>query len=122
MTADVYAGDDSLAEPSGSPEQLSTVVFRIEADAEADVTCRIANVLRIANRAPTRGTLLTEGGERTTISVEIEGVSLGKAEYLLRKLSQLTCVTASEVEVTGIEPSASTRVLRVTPEGVVTSD
>lgn len=122
MTADVYAGDNFLAESGDSPGQSLTAVFCIEADADADATCRIANVLRIANRAPTYCTLRTEHGERTTISVEIEGVSFSKAEYLLRKLSQLTCVTASEVKMTGFEPSTATRVMRATPEGVVSCD
>lgn len=117
MTADVYAGDDSLTGTDGASGGLFSAVFFIQADAEVDVACRVANVLRLANRAPIRGSLETEGGERTTICIEIEGMSLSKAEFLLRKLSQLTCVARSEVRLTGGLPAAGPRVLRAVQEG-----
>jgi hypothetical protein len=122
MTADVYAGDNALTETGDAADRVFAAAFHIQADADVDVICRVANVLRLANRAPTRGSLLNEHDERTTIYVEMEGISLTTAEYLLRKLSQLTCVIASEVKVTGLEPGARPRVLRATPEGVISSD
>jgi hypothetical protein len=90
-TADVYAADTSLPtapEASGG----SIVFFKIEADAQPGTFARIANMLNIANTAPSRVILkLNENDETLSIYVEV-GVGLSTAQSIQEKLVQLTDV------------------------------
>lgn len=122
MSRDVYSGDDALIGLTGEPDSTLTAEFFIEADGDVDVTCRVASVLRLANRAMTRGSLVNERGKSTAIRAEMEGLSLVTVENLLRKLSQLTCVLGSQARVTGLGPATVTRILRVTDEGITFHD
>lgn len=122
MTCDVYPSDDALTGPVGTPGLTLTAAFSIEADGDVDVVCRVAGVLRLANCAMTRGSLVREHDERTTIHVEMEGLSLASVENLLRKLSQLTCVFESQARVVSTAPNAAIQVLRITEEGITSDD
>lgn len=118
MSRDVYSGDDALMGLTGEPDSTLTAEFFIEADGDVDVACRVAGVLRLANRAVTRGSLISDQGGGVTIRVEMGALSLTTVENLLRKLSQLTCVLESQARVTGPGPPASSRILRATEEGI----
>lgn len=122
MSRDVYSGDDALSGLVGEPGSDLTAEFLIEADREVDVACRVASVLRLANRAVTRGSLVNEREESATLRIEMEGLSLTTVENLLRKLSQLTCVFESQARVAGPGPVTVTRILRVTEEGITFHD
>lgn len=91
--ADVYAGDTSAIHPVEDGE-TRVYTFAIEADADPDVLSRIAGVCNLANVAPRR--LLFERGPRgqATARVEMTGISAATADSILRKLLQLTSVTA----------------------------
>ncbi|GMU68959.1 MAG: hypothetical protein AMXMBFR37_12910 [Steroidobacteraceae bacterium] len=122
MSRDVYSGDDALTGLTGEPDSTLTAEFFIEADGEVDVACRVASVLRLANRAVTRGSLISDQGGGVTIRVEMDGLSLTTVENLLRKLSQLTCVLESQARVTGPGLPVSSRILRATEEGITFHD
>jgi hypothetical protein len=122
MVRDVYRSDDALLVQMHAPYNALTAEFHIEADGATDVMCRVANVLRLANCPVTRGSLVNEQGDRTTIRVEMEEISLATVENLLRKLSQLTCVFESWARVTSPAPDAIIRVLRTTEAGIAFHD
>jgi hypothetical protein len=90
---DVYA--DDLAQAFRSPQERTGFVFRIEADADADVFQRIVNPLILANRAPLCATLVRRQSEDDTIvrlDVHLEPIALTVVQSIARKLEQLTCV------------------------------
>lgn len=122
MTCDVYPSDDAQIGPGCAPGSTLAAAFFIEADGAVDVLCRVATVLRLANCAMTRGSLVREHDERTIIHVEMEGLTLNTVENLLRKLSQLTCVFESQARVVGPAPNAVIQVLRITEEGITSDD
>lgn len=122
MACDVYRNDNALTALAGVPDRALIAEFLIEADGEVDVACRVAGVLRLANCAITRGSLVSEPGERTTLHAEMEGLSLNTIENLLRKLSQLICVSEVQARVTDPALGAAIRVLRMTKEGIISRD
>jgi hypothetical protein len=96
-TADVYAGDTTSLGRAGSNGVVH--VFTIEADAEPGTFARIANVLSIANRAPSRVGLELKGeGMGFTMQVEL-AVGAGTAQSIQRKLAQLTDVIEVELVI-----------------------
>lgn len=102
LTPDVYAGD--MSSPSSDDTMNRGIhCFTIEADAEPGTFARIANVLNIANVAPSRVILeLKEDGRTLNIHIEL-GVGSSTAQSIQRKLTQLTDVIHVETQ----DPSAS---------------
>lgn len=88
--ADVYAGDIA-AVTSSTVGGSSVFLFRIAADADADVFARIASVFNIANSAPQRASLWQAASGQVHISVAIALPSAATADLIQRKLEQLTC-------------------------------
>src|SRR5258708_6699211 len=90
-TADVYAWETSSPN-TGDASGGAFVIFTIEADAQPGTFARIANVLNIANTAPSRVLLeLKENDGTLSMHVELE-VDLSTAQSIQRKLAQLTDV------------------------------
>jgi acetolactate synthase regulatory subunit len=96
--ADVYAGDTGLrnvADANGA----SRFCFTVEAESEPGTFARIVNVLTIANIAPHRVTMY-RGCDASKLQISIElAVALSTAQSIQRKLTQLTDVTAVEMEL-----------------------
>lgn len=90
MVADVYAGDD--AQPTAGECHATALLFRIEADADADVLSRVAHQLMFANTAPYRASLYQPVEGVVSMEIELRGVSKPRAELIRGKLSRLTCV------------------------------
>ena len=89
--ADVYAGDTAQA-PQKGHAIVDAFSFAIEADADADVFGRIANLFNLANIAPQSASLHRLSSDRVQITVELAQVSGFTADMIRRKLEQLTCV------------------------------
>jgi hypothetical protein len=87
--ADVYAGDIAPTGAVGGPRS-AVHLFKIEAEAGPGTFARVANVLGIANVAPSRVILNLDNTTRT-LHIEVElGIGPAMADSLRRKLSQLT--------------------------------
>ncbi len=97
MVADVYAGDDNQAWDPADGTGISSVLFLIEADPDADALCRVANVISLTNRLPTAAKLVTTLTGRVVITIRLRAVTAEKTDCLLRKLNQLTCVVRADV-------------------------
>jgi hypothetical protein len=94
MIADVYAGD--IASAIDAPRR-TVHLFKIEAEAGPGTFARIANVLGIANVAPSRVNLTLDNATRT-LHMDVElGIGPAIADSLRRKLSQLTDVIQVDV-------------------------
>jgi hypothetical protein len=105
-TADVYAGDTSSPTTADARER-AICFFNIEADSESGTFARVANVLNIANVAPSRVILEHEENDKT-LSVYIElAVGLGTAHSIQRKLCQLTDVIHVEIGILASNGSLS---------------
>jgi hypothetical protein len=89
--ADVYAGDTAQAQQKGHASD-ETFSFVIEADADADVFGRIANLFNLANVAPRSASLTRLSSDRVKITVDLAHVSHFTADMIRRKLEQLTSV------------------------------
>lgn len=86
---DVYSGDD--AKPAVAAGFAQT--FVVEADDDPDVVSRIAQTLALANRAPDWFTMRGAGAAGTvTITARQRTVDRVQADYIRRKLAQLTSV------------------------------
>jgi len=94
--ADVYAGDLSATNPVSAADEPIRF-FSIAADSEAGTFARIANVLNLANTAPSSVILEVREAGRLSIYVEIGGIGLGIAQSIARKLTQLTDVIRVEM-------------------------
>src|ERR1700734_3813463 len=94
--ADVYAGDLQFLSPADGAERVIHV-FTIEADSEPGAFVRIANVLNIANVAPSLA--IVESTKQVGIlSIYIEiAAGLDTANSIRRKLLQLTEVNQVEL-------------------------
>jgi hypothetical protein len=99
--ADVYAGDTRAADLSTEPG-LDVFLFAIEADAEADVLGRVANLINLANRVPRSVTLQRQSLERVHILIEMEQISAGIADMIRRKLIQLTCIISVDLTIQNV--------------------
>jgi hypothetical protein len=95
----VYGGDDHLQGGGLEHAPRVHVLFRITADADPDVLCRVANVLSLSNQPPVSGSLRTITAGEVVIAVELPELLPETAERLRRKLAQLTCVVAVEANV-----------------------
>jgi NAD(P)-dependent dehydrogenase (short-subunit alcohol dehydrogenase family) len=89
--ADVYAGDTAQAQQKGRATD-EAFLFTIEADADADVFGRIANLFNLANVAPESASLHRLSADRVRMTVNLAHVSGFTADMIRRKLEQLTCV------------------------------
>jgi glycine cleavage system regulatory protein len=106
VAADVYAGDIAALTPSTRTES-SVFLFRVAADAEADVFARVASVFNIGNIAPQQVSLRQAAAGQVHISVAIELPSTTTADLIQRKLQQLTCT----LSVDCVLPDSSEKVL-----------
>jgi hypothetical protein len=105
-TADVYAGDTS-SPTTADPREGAICFFNIEADSEPGTFARVANVLNIANVAPSR-VILEHKKDDETLSVYIElAVGLSTVHSIQRKLSQLTDVFHADIGVVASNGSLS---------------
>lgn len=100
MTADVYAGDDALAHGSASSTVVRSVRLSMVADAHPDVLLRVAATLNVLNAAPRAFRLESGEDETVVICVALDGCSEQQAEYVSRKLSQLTCAVTVSFDYT----------------------
>jgi hypothetical protein len=98
VAADVYAGDIAAVAPLTATG--STVfLFRIAADADADVFARVASVFNIGNVAPQRASLWQAAHGQVHISIAVELSSATTADLIRRKLEQLTCTLSVDCVV-----------------------
>ena len=94
--ADVYAGDTTQIQASGSVDS-TRYVYSVQADPDPDVLSRVAAVCNLANVAPHRVVLERVADQRIRIDIELDGISGSTADSIRRKLLQLTCVTAVDL-------------------------
>jgi hypothetical protein len=90
MTADVYAGD--VAPPEGSRNsRQGAATFNVVADAQPDLLLRVSAALNLLNVAP-RVFQMESGPEATAAVLAVVDCAEPQAEFIARKLQQLTCV------------------------------
>jgi hypothetical protein len=92
MTADVYAGDDSLLSDVGTRVSTEQFVVKVIADADADVLLRIAAQLNSMNNAPRRFNFERLTDDTAKVEIVVAGCSERTIELVCRKLEQLTSV------------------------------
>ena len=90
--SDVYAGDTAFSGDGTPPGAGFICEYRIRADADPDVLCRVANQLNYANAAPWRVELVQDDEGIAIISVEMRDIRQTVSESIRRKLMQQTCV------------------------------
>jgi hypothetical protein len=101
MTRDVYAGDEDLR-GQRPPRHGSAVLFIVHADADPDSLSRISGIIAMSNLPPHSASVVSGPVGQLDISIEVRGCGEATAEFLRRKLEQLTCVaSATTVPVSG---------------------
>ena len=90
MVRDVYAGDERNAAAAGPrPVRAS---YRVLIDLDPTGLSRVAHQLALANLAPMEMRCARPDAESLEVVATIEGLSAASAEFIRRKLLQLTCV------------------------------
>ena len=92
--ADVYAADDALldGEPAPSSSFARSARFTVTADPDPDVLSRVSNQFNFANVAPWQVSMTRTAEETILCEIELRGIAPEMAEFIRRKLMQLTCV------------------------------
>jgi len=91
--ADVYAADNALLDGELSQiRSASSAHFTVTADPDPDVLSRVANQFNFANVAPWQFSMSRTAEETVVCEIEIRGIAPEMAEFIRRKLMQLTCV------------------------------
>lgn len=86
---DVYGGDDATP----AREAGFVLTFVIDADPDPDVISRIAQTLALANRIPESFTLRNHAdADAVTVTTRLRTVDATQADYIRRKMQQLTSV------------------------------
>lgn len=88
MVADVYAGDSEAVSRTGE----DTWRFRIVADAGPQAFARVVMALSLSNTAPLAVNASREAGDTLCIDCVLGGINDQAAEYIVRKLRQITDV------------------------------
>lgn len=105
MAFDIYSpGQDASDQGVDGTRVLVFCIIRVEADADSSMLVRIASTVNFANAAPW-SVVLTTRGEIVEIVVEFRSLRAGLAEFMRRKLLQLTCVRSVELETSKTESS-----------------
>jgi len=100
MTRDVYAGDEDMGSAPPSPCAPS-ILFIVTADPDFDCLARISAIIAMTNSPPHSGSLITHSSGQLIVTLEIRQCSSTTAEFLRRKLEQLTCVITAELVSVG---------------------
>jgi len=96
MTRDVYAGDEDMRSALPIPG-ASSVLFIVTADPDSSCLARISAIIAMNNSPPHSGSLITDSCGQLIVTLEIRQCSSTTAEFLRRKLEQLTCVITAEL-------------------------
>ena len=96
MTRDVYAGDEYTEEPADA-RSPGAVTFEVTVERAPDSLARVANVVAMTNLVPRTARLFECAEELMTIQITVDGCSEVTAEFLRRKLEQLTCTVSASV-------------------------
>ena len=91
MTADVYAGDDSMRGGGGNPRATGAATFNIVADADGTLLVRVSAALTMLNVAHCVFHLESRPEGTASVTAMVECAE-PQAELIARKLLQLTCV------------------------------
>jgi hypothetical protein len=91
MTADVYAGDESLRDGARTCRAVGVATFDIVADADADLVARVGAILSLLNIAP-RVFHMEARPEGLAAVHAFVHCGEPQAELLARKLERLTSV------------------------------
>jgi hypothetical protein len=91
MTADVYAGDESLREGARSSRAMGVATFDILADADPDLVARVGAILTLLNIAPRVFHMESRPEGMAAVRAFVDCAE-SQAELLARKLERLTSV------------------------------
>lgn len=97
MPKDVYASDEDLGNGAAVSEPVGVAEFSIIADADPDVLVRLAAILNLLNVAP-RAFQLDAVNEMATVHALVDQCTERQADYVARKLRQLTCVHSVDMQ------------------------
>lgn len=98
VVKDVYAGDNDQMRNRDSDAREDCIRFCVEADAAPDSLARIIGILAMSNLAPSVMHSDLKSGERMLITAQFDRLSPVTAEFLRRKVQQLTCVIGASVD------------------------
>lgn len=98
VVEDVYAGDNDQMRNRDSDARKGCVRFCVEADAAPDSLARIIGILAMSNLTPSVIRSDLKSGERMLITAQFDRLSPVTAEFLRRKVQQLTCVIGASVD------------------------
>jgi hypothetical protein len=100
IPADVRA--DGIGNASAPCETtLDNLRFCILADASPDIFGRVANLFAVANLAPQAASIERVGCDQLQFRIEFCAINLKTADYIKRKIEQLTLVSSVEISRTG---------------------
>lgn len=103
MVADVYAGDSEAVSRSGE----NTWRFRIVADAGPQAFARVVMALSLSNTAPLAVTAIRQAGDALVIDCVLDDINDQAAEYIVRKLRQITdVIEVDRCPVEDLEPAS----------------
>lgn len=97
MVRDVYAADDAAPAVAGNGPVRAN--YRILIDLDPTGLSRVVHQLALANMAPTEVHCVRVDADSIEIVASMEGLSLAAAEFIRRKLLQLTCVFEADCKV-----------------------
>jgi hypothetical protein len=102
MTADVYAGDESLRGGARSSRPMGVATFDILADADADLVARVAAILTLLNIAPRLFHMEARPEGMASVRAFVDCAE-PQAELLARKLERLTSVRDVNMRYAGTQ-------------------
>lgn len=92
LVADVYAGDnESAADAAAGPLPIA-FLYTIVADAAPDVLVRVSMALSLSSQCPSQVVLSQPEPDIVRIDATLLGISPQSADYVHRKLLQITDV------------------------------
>jgi ArsR family metal-binding transcriptional regulator len=93
----VYAVDTSNLQVAEESEAI-IYSYSISADPDPDVLLRIAAVFLLANVSPRRVSFERRQGDRIIAIAEMGEITAATADFIRRKLEQLTCLASVSME------------------------
>ncbi len=97
MVRDVYAADDGSQAAAGS--QMVCANYRVLIDLDPLALSRVINQLALSNLAPVAVTSARVDEHSMEVRATMEGLTAVSAEFICRKLQQLTCVFETDCRI-----------------------
>jgi hypothetical protein len=97
MVRDVYAADD--ASPAVAGHGPVRAQYRVLIDLDPTGVSRVVHQFALSNLAPTEVHCVRVDADSIEVVALMEGLSVAVAEFIRRKLLQLTCVFEADCKI-----------------------